>query len=82
MNKKKSIPKEAIVATVILLGLNSWNRGFGACNPKHKPEGPCTQIVYTSALKYSLHRYFRVKVSTIWVHGPVGKHNPDGVYRC
>ena len=37
------------------------------------PTGPCTQTVYTLAPKY-LHRgYFKVKVYTIWVHGPFGK---------
>ena len=46
--------------------------GFDAsehCNPK----GPCTPIVYTLAPKY-LHRdYFKAKVYTIWVHGPLGQ---------
>ena len=36
------------------------------------PKGPCTQIVYTLPLKYSPYRYFWAKVSTIWVHGPLG----------
>ena len=36
------------------------------------PKGPCTQIVYTLALKYSLYRYIEAKVYTIWVHGPLG----------
>ena len=36
------------------------------------PKGPCTQIVYTLALKYSLYRYIGPKVYTIWVHGPLG----------
>ena len=36
------------------------------------PKGPCTQIVYTLALKYSLSRYIGPKVYTIWVHGPLG----------
>ena len=35
-------------------------------------KGPCTQIVYTLALKYSLYRYIGTKVYTIWVHGPLG----------
>ena len=36
------------------------------------PKGPCTQIVYTLVLKYSLYRYIGPKVYTIWVHGPLG----------
>ena len=36
------------------------------------PKGPCTQIVYTLALKYSLYRYVGTKVYSIWVHGPLG----------
>ena len=36
------------------------------------PKGPCTQIVYTLALKYSLYGYIGPKVCTIWVHGPLG----------
>ena len=36
------------------------------------PKGPCTQIVYTLALKYSLYRYIGPKVYTVWVHGPLG----------
>ena len=35
-------------------------------------EGPCSQIVYTLALKHSLYRYIGPKVYTIWVHGPLG----------
>ena len=38
------------------------------------PKGPCTQIIYTLALKYSLYRYIGPKVYTIWVHGPLGLH--------
>ena len=34
---------------------------------------PCTQIVYTLALKYSLCRYFGAKVYTSWAHGPLGE---------
>ena len=37
------------------------------------PEGPCTQTVYTWALKYSLYGYIGPKVYTIWVHGPLGE---------
>ena len=36
------------------------------------PKGPCTQIVYTLALRYSLYRYIGPKVYTTWVHGPLG----------
>ena len=37
------------------------------------PKGPCSQIVYTLALKYtSLYRYFGAKLYAIWVHGPLG----------
>ena len=39
--------------------------------PEPFPKGPCTQIVYTLALKYSLYRYIGAKVYTIWVHGPL-----------
>ena len=38
---------------------------------KLHPEGPCTQTVYTLALKYSLCRDIGPKVYTIWVHGPL-----------
>ena len=37
------------------------------------PKGPCTHIVYTLALKYSLYRYIGPKVYAIWVHGPLGE---------
>ena len=36
------------------------------------PEGPCTQIVDTLALKYLNRDYFKAKVYSIWVHGPLG----------
>ena len=36
------------------------------------PKGPCTQIVYTLALKYLYRDYIKAKVYTIWVHGPLG----------
>ena len=36
------------------------------------PEGPCTQIVDTLALKYLNRDYFKAKVYIIWVHGPLG----------
>ena len=32
---------------------------------------PCTHMVYTLALKQSLHSYFGAKVYTIWAHGPL-----------
>ena len=35
-------------------------------------KGPCTQIVYTLAPKYLYKDYFKAKVYTIWVHGPLG----------
>ena len=38
----------------------------------HNPKGPCTQIVYTLALKYLYRDYIKAKVYTIWVHGPLG----------
>ena len=38
----------------------------------HYPKSPCTQIVYTLAPKYLYKDYFKAKVYTIWVHGPVG----------
>ena len=34
------------------------------------PKGPCTHIVDTLTLKYSLYKYIGPKVSTIWVQGP------------
>ena len=40
--------------------------------PAAFPKGPCTHIVCTLALKYSLYRYIGPKVYTIWVHGPLG----------
>ena len=36
------------------------------------PKDPCTQIVYTLALKYLYRDYIKAKVYTIWVHGPLG----------
>ena len=36
------------------------------------PKGPCTQIVYTSGPMYRYREYFKAKVYTIWVHGPLG----------
>ena len=36
------------------------------------PEGPCTQIVDKLAPKYPNRDYFKAKVYTIWVHGPLG----------
>ena len=36
------------------------------------PKGPCTQIVDTLAQKYLYGEYFKGKVYTIWVHGPLG----------
>ena len=34
------------------------------------PQGPCTQIAYTSAPKYLKKDYFKAKVYTIWVQDP------------
>ena len=39
-------------------------------------KGPCIQIVYTLALKYTPFRYIGPKVYTIWVHGPLGIVGP------
>ena len=39
---------------------------------RYNPKGPCTHIVDTLALKYSLYKYIGPKVYTIWVHGPLG----------
>ena len=36
------------------------------------PKGPCTQIVYTLVPMYLYREYFKAKVYTIWVHGPLG----------
>ena len=41
------------------------------------PKGPCTQIVYTLAPKYLNRGYFKAKVYTIWVHGPLGHSIED-----
>ena len=35
------------------------------------PKGPCAQIANTLALKYLYRAYFKAKVYTIWVHGPL-----------
>ena len=35
-------------------------------------KGPCTQIVYTLALKYLYRDYIKAKVYTTWVLGPLG----------
>ena len=40
---------------------------------EQNPKGPCTQIVYILALKYSLCRYIGPKVFSIWEHGPLGE---------
>ena len=39
------------------------------------PKGPCTQIVYTLALKYLYRDYIKAKVYAIWAHGPLGYRN-------
>ena len=36
------------------------------------PESPCTQIVYTLGPMYLYREYFKAKVYTIRVHGPLG----------
>ena len=36
------------------------------------PKGPCTQIVYTLVPMYLYTEYFKAKVYTIWLHGPLG----------
>ena len=36
------------------------------------PKGPCTQIVYALGPRYLYREYFKAKVYTIWVHGPLG----------
>ena len=36
------------------------------------PKGPCTQMAYTLAPMYLYREYFKAKVYTIWVHGPLG----------
>ena len=35
------------------------------------PKGPCTQLVYTLALKYLTRDYVKAKVYTNWAHGPL-----------
>ena len=39
---------------------------------KYCPKGPCTQIVDTLAVMWSLHRYFSANAYTTWLHGPLG----------
>ena len=41
-------------------------------------KGPCTQIVYTLALKYLYRDYTEAKVYDIWVHGPSGFRTCQG----
>ena len=48
----------------------------------NNPTGPCTQKVDALALKYSLYRYFKAKVYTIWVHGPLGKYRKEAQEPC
>ena len=40
---------------------------------KNVPKGPCSQIVYTLGPMYLYREYFKAKVYTIWVHGPLGR---------
>ena len=35
------------------------------------PKDPCAQIAHTLAPKYPNRDYFKAKVYTIWVHGPL-----------
>ena len=46
---------------------------FNPCDLFKDPKGPCTQIVDTLAPKYPNRDYFKAKVYTIWVHGPLGR---------
>ena len=48
--------------------------GFREFRWKPLPKGPCTQRVYTLAPKYLDRDYFKAKVYTIWVHGPLGSY--------
>ena len=47
---------------------------FHRSNLWGSPKCPCTLIVlvYTLAPKYLYKNYFKAKIYTIWVHGPVG----------
>ena len=40
------------------------------------PKGPCTQTVYSLALKHSLYRYMGPKIYSILVRGPLGTGSP------
>ena len=40
------------------------------------PKGPCAQIVSTLGPMY-LRQYFKAKVYTIWIHGPLGVVYPS-----
>ena len=46
-----------------------YPKGYSCSN--FLPKGPCTQIVYTLAQEYLEREYFKAKVYTIWVHGPL-----------
>ena len=37
----------------------------------HVPQGPCAQIVYLGPM-YLYREFFKAKVHTMWVHGPLG----------
>ena len=41
-----------------------WGLGF---------KGPCTQKIFTLGPRYLYRDYFKAKVHSIWVHGPVGE---------
>ena len=63
-------------STRLAEGCESNGVGLGALDwiERTNPKGPCTQIVYTLALKYSLYMgTLGPKYILIWVHGPLGK---------
>ena len=51
------------------------SRQLGSANKqsltRSSPKGPCARIVYTLAPRYPYTDYFKAKVYTIWVHGPL-----------
>ena len=42
------------------------------------PKGPCSQILNTLGPMYLHSEYFKAKIYTIWVHGPLGFCSESG----
>ena len=54
------------------LGVTVSGAKASASKPLTIPKGPCTQIVYSLGPMYLHKEYFKAKVYTIWIHGPLG----------